>query len=48
MGGEFLIDASSGVLGKEDRALAVGGGRARGTRVAVAVVRLCGERDWRR
>ena len=27
----FLVNASSGVLGKEDWTLAVGGGRARGT-----------------
>ena len=27
----FLVDASSGVLGKEDWALAVGGGRVWGT-----------------
>ena len=27
----FLVDASSGVLGKEDCALQVGGGRVRGT-----------------
>ena len=28
----FLVDASSGVLGGKDWALAVGGGRVRGTR----------------
>ena len=32
MGSGFFVDASSGVHGKEGRALAVGGGRVRGTR----------------
>ena len=37
----FLVDASSGVLGGGGWALAVGGGRVRGTR-EVRVVIVCG------
>ena len=50
MGNGFLVEASSGVLGKEDSALAVGGGRVRGTESSsiVVVVVVCEGRGWRR
>ena len=41
-----MVDASSGVLGKEDWALAVGGGRVRGTGSSCSVV--CGGKDRRK
>ena len=50
MGSGFLVDASSGVLGKEDWALAVAGGRVRGTGSSsiVVMVVVCWGRIWRR
>ena len=48
----FLVDASSGVLEKEDWALAVGRGRVRGVYTGsssmVVMVVVCGGKGWRR